>query len=54
VRVWIEGESPVDGLRARITQTIDLLAGAEMIAAAATADDVYAAVREWLEAYLAG
>ncbi len=54
VRVWIEGDSDDDGLRARITQTLDLFAGAEIVTAAATTDDVYAAVRGWLEAYLAG
>lgn len=54
VRVWIEGDSDDDGLRARITQTVDLFAGAEIVTAAATTDDVYAAVRGWLEAYLAG
>ena len=54
VRVWIEGDSSADGLRARITQTIDLLGDAEVITTAATADDVYSAVRDWLEAYLAG
>jgi hypothetical protein len=54
VRVWIEGDSDDDVLRARITQTVDLLSGAEVITAAATSDDVYAAVRVWLEACLAG
>jgi hypothetical protein len=54
VRVWIEGDSDDDGLRARITQTVDLLSGAELISTAATSDDVCAAVRAWLEAYLDG
>lgn len=51
VRVWIEGDSDDAGLRARITQTVDLHSGPE-VSVAATSDDVYAAVRGWLEAYL--
>jgi hypothetical protein len=53
VRVWTE--SGLDGpeLRARITQTVDVIAGAEVVTAAATPDDVCGAVKEWLEAYLA-
>jgi hypothetical protein len=54
VRVWIEGDCDDDGLRARITQTVNLLSGAELISTAATSDDVCAAVRAWLEAYLDG
>jgi hypothetical protein len=53
VRVWLEGDSGSDALRARITQTVDLLEGAAVVTAAATTDDVYATVRDWLEAYLA-
>ena len=54
VRVWLEGDSGSDALRARITQTVDLLEGAEVVTAATTTDGVYATVRDWLEAYLAG
>lgn len=55
VRVWLEGgPSDGDGLRARIIQTLDVAAGAEIVTAAATTDQVCATVREWLEAYLAG
>jgi hypothetical protein len=53
VRVWTESGPDGPGLRARITQTVDVTAGAEVVTAAATADDVCAAVKEWLEAYLA-
>jgi hypothetical protein len=49
----MEGDPNADGLRARITQTVDLVAGPEVVSAAATTDDIYAAVKEWLEAYLA-
>ena len=53
VRVWTEGGDSVgDGLRARITQTADLFGGVQIVTAAGTTDDIYAAVREWLEAYL--
>lgn len=54
VRVWVEA-GPCDSveLRARITRTLDLTAGPELVTAAATTDQVYATVREWLEAYLA-
>jgi hypothetical protein len=54
VRVWIERDSDDDGLRARITQTVDLHSGVKVVSVAATSDDVYAAVRGWLEAYLDG
>jgi hypothetical protein len=52
VRVWIEGSSD-EGFRARITQTLDS-AGAEEATAAAAADpeDVYTAVRTWVEAFV--
>jgi hypothetical protein len=53
IRVWIEGESSDGGLRARITHTLDLSTRAEIVTAAATTDQVYAAVRDWLDAYLA-
>lgn len=52
VRVWIEDGSDSEGLRARITQTVDLLAGEEHVFAEATPEGVYAAVRAWLESYL--
>jgi hypothetical protein len=54
VRVWLDAELEAGGLRARITRTQDLVEGAQVVTAAATTDEVYAAVREWLEAYLAG
>jgi hypothetical protein len=40
-------------MRARITQTLDVVAGAEVVSTAATSDDVCEAVKQWLEAYLA-
>jgi len=53
VRVWLEEYSGSDGLRARITQTVDLLEDTQIVTAVATTDGVYATVRDWLEAYLA-
>ena len=55
VRVWLEGgPSDGDGVRARIIHTLDVTAGAETVTAAATTDQICSAVREWLEAYIAG
>ena len=54
VRVWLEDDPDDGGLRARITHTLDLVEGEEVVvAAAATIEDVYVAVRVWLEGYLA-
>ena len=52
VRLWIEG-NPDEGFRARITQTLDST-GAEdaTAAAAAVPEDVYTAVRSWVEAFV--
>jgi hypothetical protein len=46
VRVWIDGDLAERGLRERITHTVDLDAGAEVVTAAAATDDVFFAVRE--------
>jgi len=53
VRVWLEDDPGDRGLRARITHTLDLTEDMEVVVAAATTEDVYVAVRDWLEAYLA-
>jgi hypothetical protein len=50
VRLWIEG-SPQTGLRARITRTLDTSGPEHAVAIAATADDVYAIVRTWVEEF---
>lgn len=50
VRLWIEVNHE-KGLRARITQTLDTLAGEHSVAVVASADDVCAVVKEWVEAF---
>lgn len=48
VRLWIEVNHP-QGLRARITQTLDAMAGEESVAVAASADDICVVVKRWVE-----
>ncbi len=51
IRVWSEG----DGFRARIIESLDVTKpDARVTRAAATHQDVYDAVRAWLEAFAAG
>ena len=50
LRLWIE-EDAHDGLRARITQTLD--SGQEQaMATAADPEDIYAVVKTWVEAFV--
>jgi hypothetical protein len=53
VRAWLE-DATETGLRVRITQTLDVSRHGENVIVAARRDDVYAAVRSWLEAFTAG
>lgn len=53
VRVWGEGPFPA-GLRARITQTLDLSSGEEVVTTAVDTEAILRAVREWLEAFMSG
>ena len=53
VRVWLEGKPDDGGLRARITHTLNVADGAEVVTAAAATEEIFNAVRDWLEAYLA-
>lgn len=48
VRLWIEAPSP-DGFRARIIQTPDSRSREQTASAAGSPEDVYAAVRRWVE-----
>lgn len=48
VRLWMEANHQ-HGLRARITQTLNSTAGEESVALAATADDICAVVKRWVE-----
>jgi hypothetical protein len=52
VRAWTEGDA--DGrLRATVTSSLDIEHREEIVSAAASPEEVYAAVRVWLEAFLA-
>lgn len=48
VRLWIETNHQ-RGLRARITQTLDTMTGEESVAVAASADDICAVVKRWVD-----
>lgn len=50
VRLWMEPHA-TDGFRARITQTLDSATDEQKSAMAARPEDVYAAVRTWVEAF---
>jgi hypothetical protein len=49
VRLWTEGNRR-DGLRARITQTLDSTGDEQEMTTAATAEEIYAVVQTWVEA----
>jgi len=53
VRLWIEPNHEA-GLRARITQSVDSGLTERSIAVVASADDIYAVVRQWVEAFTQG
>lgn len=48
VRLWIEANHET-GLRARITQTLGSMGAEQSVAVAATADDICAVVKQWVE-----
>ena len=51
VRLWIEGTN-AEGFRARITQTLDSSGPGQPMAVAGHPDEVYSAVRTWVEAFV--
>jgi hypothetical protein len=51
VRVWVEGDSRRQ-LRGRLTQTLNAASARQEVAYVRSEDDVYAAVRSWLQAFL--
>jgi hypothetical protein len=53
VRAWLE-DATDKSLRARITHTLDVARPGETVILTATREEVYAAVRSWLEAFTAG
>lgn len=50
VRLWSEF-SDSEGLRARITQTLDTTGREQTITTTASADDIYDVVRTWVNAF---
>lgn len=52
VRAWVDTGAS-SGLRARVTASRDLSCDEQTIAVAASVADVVAAVRDWLEAFVA-
>lgn len=48
VRLWIEANHE-RGLRARITQTLDAIDGEQSVGVAASADDICAVVKRWVD-----
>ena len=51
LRLWLESSTP-DGLRARITQTLDSTDRAHTTATAAKPEDIYDLVQAWVEAFV--
>ena len=51
VRLWIEG-SAREGLRARITRTLDSAGHEQEMLTAATPEGIYDVVRTWVEAFV--
>jgi hypothetical protein len=54
IRVWMEGDHEAGGLRARITQTLDLSAPEQLGRVAASQEEIASIVQEWLDAFVAG
>lgn len=52
IRAWREAEGG-DGLRTRITSTLDTTSGEEAVRTSDDVEDVCDAVRAWLHAFLA-
>lgn len=48
LRLWMEPQHE-NGLRVRITQTLDTETAEESVAVVATADDICAVVKRWVE-----
>ena len=50
MRLWVEPAARM-GFRARIMHTLDSTGREQAVATAGSADDVYAVVRAWVEAF---
>lgn len=53
LRIWIEAH-PEKGLRARITETVDIVEGKQRTLAAASVREIVAIVCDWLERFERG
>jgi hypothetical protein len=53
IRAWLETDADERPLRARITQTLDVSRTGTFESAAASEDEVLAAVRDWLHSVVA-
>jgi hypothetical protein len=53
IRAWLDADADERPLRARITRTLDVSRAGTSESAAASEDEVLAAVREWLRAVTA-
>jgi hypothetical protein len=51
VRAWLE-DATEKRLRARITHTLDVARPGETVVVTATREEVYAAVRSWLDEFM--
>jgi hypothetical protein len=51
VRLWIES-SALEGLRARITQTLDSAGPEQAVATVATAEEICEVVKAWVDAFV--
>ena len=51
IRAWREGAA-AQGLRARITSTLDTGSAEEVVSTAADVEEICASVRAWLDAFL--
>jgi hypothetical protein len=53
IRAWIEqGSTPIEGLRARITSTIDLSSPEQRVTVAASPEEILGEIRGWLDRFL--
>jgi hypothetical protein len=51
IRAWLEAGVEENALRARITRTLDVAAPETIESAAASAEEILAAVQEWLRSF---
>jgi hypothetical protein len=52
IRLWVEGE-PAAGLRARVTQTLDVTKAEQVSTVTASKQEIHEIVDRWFESFLA-